>query len=45
VQDDAYRQSDVVIGAGIVGDTQECRFWATWEPRVTKVLRGYTHTA
>jgi len=40
-----YRSSGVVISVGIVGDTQECRFWETYTARVTKVLNGYTKGA
>jgi len=42
---DAYRSSGVVISAWIVGDTQECRFWATYTALVTKLLSRYTHGA
>ncbi len=45
VQGDAYRSSDVAISVGVVGDTQECRFWATYTARVTKLLSRYTHGA
>ncbi|EPJ2812880.1 hypothetical protein ACTHGN_006033, partial [Pseudomonas putida] len=42
---DAYRSSGVVISTRVVGDTQECRFWATYTARVTKLLSRYTHGA
>lgn len=45
VQRDAYRSSGVVISVGVVGDTQECRFWASYTAHVTKLLSRYTHSA
>lgn len=45
VQRDAYRSSGVVISVGVVGDTQECRFWASYTARVTKLLSRYWHSA
>ncbi len=41
----ADQSSAVAISAGIVGDTQECRFWATKAARVTKLLSRYTQGA
>ncbi|MFJ4113235.1 hypothetical protein [Pseudomonas sp. NPDC089758] len=36
------RSSGVAISVAIVGDTKQCRFWATCLERVTKVLMSDT---